>query len=112
MALHDPARTQAAENAMLAALRDPAQLDLLTDSGLCHGHAGLLLAAWRMAADARSPEIATQLPHLTPRLINAIDRSDNNPDLLGGAAGVALALHTVGTGRTPSPHWDAFLALA
>lgn len=112
MALRDTARKQTAENAMLAALRDPAQLALLADVGLCHGTAGLLLAAWRMATDASTPEIAAHLPQLTARLIDALDASDGNPELLDGAAGAALALHTVGTGAAPAPHWDAFLALA
>lgn len=113
MALRDTARKQTAEDAMLAALRDPAQLDLLSEIGLCHGTAGLLLAAWRMATNASTPEIAAHLPQLTARLIDALSRpSDNNPELLDGAAGAALALHTVGTGTAPAPHWDAFLALA
>jgi hypothetical protein len=112
VALRDTARKQTAENAMLAALRDPDQLDLLPETGLCHGTAGLLLAAWRMATDAGSPEIAAHLPHLTTRLIAALDRAEHNPELLDGTAGAALALHTVGTSAAPAPHWDAFLALA
>ena len=39
-------------------------------------------------------------------------REDDNPELLDGTAGAALALHTVGTGNAPEPCWDAFLALA
>lgn len=35
-----------------------------------------------------------------------------DPELLDGAAGAALALHTLGTGSAPAPHWDTFLALA
>lgn len=112
LALGEPARVQAAENAILAALRDPIQLDLLPEIGLCHGTAGLLHAAWRMAADTGSAAITAELPHLADRLIVALDRPDHDSELLDGAAGAALALHTVGTGSAPAPHWDAFLAMA
>jgi len=112
MALRDPARQQAAEAAMLAALRDPAQLDRLPETGLCHGTAGLLHGAWRMAADARAPEISAELPRLTARLAAQLREATPSPELLDGAAGTALALHSAGTGAAPSPHWDTFLAMA
>ena len=114
MALHDPARQQAAESAMLAVLRDPAQLGRLTDTGLCHGTAGLLQAAWRMTRDARTPEISAQLPRLASCLIAGLrqEQRSPSPDLLDGSAGAALALHSFGTSRAQAPHWDGFLALA
>lgn len=112
MALGDPARQQAAENALLAALRDQAQLDQLTEIGLCHGTAGLLQSAWRMAADSHNPQIAAELPGLSARLIAQMDRTVLDPELLDGAAGAALALHTAGTGAVPKSGWDAFLLLA
>ncbi|QNP74964.1 lanthionine synthetase C family protein [Streptomyces roseirectus] len=113
LALRDPVRVQIAENALLAALRDPLQLDKLPETGLCHGMAGLLHAAWRMATETGNTEIATELPRLTDRLITALERDGHeNPELLDGAAGTALVLHTLGTGSAPAPHWDAFLALA
>uniref|UniRef100_A0AAU1ZSY1 Lanthionine synthetase C family protein n=1 Tax=Streptomyces sp. NBC_00093 TaxID=2975649 RepID=A0AAU1ZSY1_9ACTN len=113
LALRDPVRVQVAENALLATLRDPLQLDKLPETGLCHGMAGLLHAAWRMATETGNAEITAELPRLTDRLITALDQDGTeNPELLDGAAGVALVLHTLGTGSAPSPHWDAFLALA
>jgi lantibiotic biosynthesis protein len=112
MALGDGARQEAAEHAMLAALRDPAQLDLLPEVGLCHGTAGLLQAAWRMAADARTPQIAAELPGLTAKLTAQLSHPVPNPELLDGAAGAALALHTVGTGAAPVSGWDTLLLLA
>lgn len=113
LALRDPARQQAAEAAILAVLRDPAELDRLTETGLCHGTAGLLQAAWRMAADATTGEINTELPRLAARLVRQLAESeDGSPELLDGAAGAALVLHTAGTGSAPGPCWDAFLALA
>ncbi|MFF7838793.1 lanthionine synthetase C family protein [Streptomyces ossamyceticus] len=112
LALREPARVQAAENSILATLRDPLQLDKLPEIGLCHGMAGLLHAAWRMAAETRNTEIAAELPRLANRLITALDQDDHDPELLDGAAGAALALHTFGTDSAPAPHWDTFLALA
>jgi len=113
LALGDPDRCAVAEAAILAVLRDPAELGRLTELGLCHGTAGLLQAAWRMAADASSREIEAELPGLAARLATQLAQwEDNNPELLDGTAGAALVLHTAGTGGAPEPHWDAFLALA
>lgn len=113
IALGEPARQQAAEAAMLAVLRDPAEIDRLAEPGLCHGTAGLFHAAWRMAGDAGSSEIEAELPRITGHLISQLaGRSDLTPELLDGTAGIALALHSVGTGSAASPHWAAFLALA
>lgn len=113
MALGDSARRRLAEAAMLAALDDPAQLDLLgSHIGLCHGTAGLLQSAWRMAADALTPELAERLPRLTSRLLDQMAGPISDPELLDGAAGAALVLHTVGIGGCPPPFWDRFLLLA
>jgi lantibiotic biosynthesis protein len=113
LALGDPNRRAAAEAAILAVLRDPAELGRLTEPGLCHGTAGLLQASWRMAADATSREIEAELPRLAAHLAAQLaECEDDNPELLDGTAGTALALHTAGTGNAPEPSWDAFLALA
>lgn len=111
-ALGDTSRQRAAETAMLTTLRDPTQLDLLPEIGLCHGKAGLLQAAWRMATEARTPDIATEIPRLAARLTSQITQPLTDPELLDGDAGAALALHTVGTGTAPTTSWDAILLLA
>ncbi|MGI5293027.1 lanthionine synthetase C family protein [Nonomuraea polychroma] len=113
MALCDTDRQRTAEEAMLAALRDPAHLQLLGDDvGLCHGKAGLLHAACRMAADALTPQISTELPRLASQITTDLSPRVANAELLDGAAGTALALHTFGTGTAPASRWDAVLALA
>ncbi|WP_412078847.1 lanthionine synthetase C family protein [Streptomyces xanthophaeus] len=112
LALGDPTRVRTAETALLATLRDPAQLEMLPEIGLCHGQAGLLQAAWRMSAETGNAEIAAELPTLTERLIAALDEPRHDPELLDGTAGAALALHTLGTNQATAPHWDTFLALA
>ncbi|RBQ17223.1 lantibiotic modifying enzyme [Spongiactinospora rosea] len=112
LALGDAGRVQAAEEAMLAVLRDPAQVELLDGIGLCHGKAGLLQSAWRMAADARTPHIASELGSLADALAEDLARPADDFELLDGAAGAALALHTIGTGAAPASRWDSVLALA
>jgi hypothetical protein len=113
LALGEPERVQAAENAILAAVRDPGQLDQVAELGLCHGTAGLLHCTWRIATDSSDPTIAAQLPSLAERLMTVLEqRARQEPDLLDGTTGAALALHTVGTGTAPAPCWDTFLALA
>ncbi|RSS94237.1 lantibiotic modifying enzyme [Streptomyces sp. WAC05292] len=112
LALRDATRVRTAENAIVATLSDPAQLDRLPEIGLCHGMAGLLQASWRVATETGNTAITEQLPHLAGRLIAAVNQPGHEPELLDGAAGAALALHTLGTNHAPAPHWDTFLALA
>ncbi|WP_251733528.1 lanthionine synthetase C family protein [Frankia sp. R82] len=112
LALGDTARQEIAESALLATLRDQTQLDQLAEIGLCHGTAGLLQATWRMAADSRNPRIAAEIPNVAARLIAQMGQPSLNPELLDGAAGAALALHTAGTGNAPISEWDAFLLLS
>jgi len=113
LALGDPARRRTADAAILSVLRDPAELGRLPETGLCHGTAGLLQAAWRMADDSPASGIHRELPHLTARLAAQLTAcQDGNPELLDGMAGTALALHTATTGSPPGPCWDAFLAYA
>lgn len=110
LATNNTKRQNTAEAAMLGCLRDPDQLDRLAHRGLCHGTAGLLQTAWRMAADAHTPDIANELPKLVTRLLSPL-RPTDDPELLDGDAGVALALHTAGTDAAPLTHWDSCLLL-
>lgn len=110
-ALNDSERRATAERAMASALQ-PDQIDRLEgDIGLCHGLAGVLQSAWRMNHDAPTNAVAAALPRLTRQLIDALaDTTD--PELMDGAAGAALALHSIGTGTAPASGWDTFLLLA
>jgi hypothetical protein len=112
LASGDFARQRTAEAAMLGCLRDPDQLDRLPETGLCHGMAGLFQTAWRMAADASTPDIAAELPGLATRLLARFRAAPEEVEFLDGHAGVALALHTAGTDTAPLTHWDACLLLA
>ncbi|MGH3791362.1 MAG: lanthionine synthetase C family protein [Pseudonocardiaceae bacterium] len=111
LATGDTARQRTAETAMLGCLRDPAQLARIADSGLCHGLAGVFQTAWRMAADAHTPDIAAELPCLSARLLTQLRPSPEDTEFLDGHAGIALALHTAGTGTAPLAHWDGCLLL-
>lgn len=113
LALQDTARQRVAENSILGALRDRAQVEQLHEIGLCHGTAGLLQAAWRMAADADSGEIDAEIPRLAARLTEQLSgQSVPGRGLMEGVAGAALALHTIGTGSVRAAGWDAFLLLS
>ncbi|MGX1756530.1 lanthionine synthetase C family protein [Streptomyces lydicus] len=100
------------------------------NASLCHGWAGLLQIAWRMADDSADVRLAGLLPRLAGRLIDAYDPGlpygfshhrptlksgqplpPHSPGFLEGATGIALALHTYATGRSPSCPWDAALLL-
>ncbi|MEV6527430.1 lanthionine synthetase C family protein [Longispora sp. NPDC051575] len=98
IALRDPARQQAAEDALTRCLADPAQLDRITDPAVCHGWAGLAATVWYAANDARSSALAAHLP----RVLNLLLRHAADPmpgtGLIEGSAGVALVLHMFATG--------------
>jgi hypothetical protein len=112
LATGDRHRQQTAELAMMTVLLDSSQTDRLPGTGLCHGTAGLLQSACRMAADAASPQLASAIPALARRLTAQLSDPAPGPWLMDGAAGAALALHTAGTGTQPASGWDAFLLLA
>jgi hypothetical protein len=112
LALGDRHRRETAEHAMTAVLNDPVQTGRLSGTGLCHGTAGLLQAACRMAADATSPRIADAVPALARMVTSQLREPSPGPWLMDGAAGTALALCTAGTGKQPASGWDAFLLLA
>ncbi|RBQ16941.1 lantibiotic modifying enzyme [Spongiactinospora rosea] len=121
LALGDVARRQHAEGAMLAVLRDPAEIGRLPEAGLCHGLAGVLQSAWRMATDASTPHLTRELPALAAQLTALVTALVTGPAAIGtfaseefldGAAGAALALHTFATGTPPASGWDAVLLLS
>lgn len=115
-ALDDQSLREAAEAAMLAALRDPDYLAQLgSDPGLCHGLAGLIQCAVRMAADAPGSALPDSILAVTARLLDIVPDTVEDPGLLDGMAGTALALHTAACGPTPTTvsfPWDTVFALA
>ncbi|MET8372027.1 lanthionine synthetase C family protein [Micromonospora sp. DT68] len=100
-ALHDTTSQHLAETAFTTCITDAGQLQRLTDRSLCHGTAGLLATARRIAADALTP--------IPLDLVNDLHRqatpTSNEPEgLLDGKAGADLV-----TAATTA--WDACLLL-
>jgi hypothetical protein len=112
IARHDAARQDAAEHALLQCLRDPTQLATLTSTAICHGWAGLVLTTCRIAADARTTDLAHHLPALSATLLDRARDAGTHPrtGLIEGSAGVALTLHHLITG-TGTADWLTCLLL-
>ncbi|MGI9001951.1 MAG: lanthionine synthetase C family protein [Pseudonocardia sp.] len=107
LALGDTARQRMAERALTSCLADPGQLDRIRDGGLCHGIAGLLHVAHRVAHDADDERLTAHLPRLHALLL---DREPaQNDGLLDGTTGTALALLTAETRGMTTSGWDACL---
>ncbi|MFJ6696676.1 lanthionine synthetase C family protein [Streptomyces sp. NPDC091272] len=99
------------EDALYRALTDPAQLAHVTDSGLCHGWAGIYQTTTRAAADARDPRLQT-----LPKRLGGTLAANAQPDLpksglISGVAGTALALTTYASQQAPISGWDACLLI-
>lgn len=100
------------EDALYRALTDPQQLAYVTDSGLCHGWAGIYQTAARAASDARDPRLQA-LPQLLGTTLTAQARPSGPPTigLINGDAGTALALTTFASQQAPTTGWDACLLI-
>lgn len=94
-------RRQAAEDAALAALGDPARLARVTDASLCHGWAGILTVTRAIAADSPAPERFAAPVRLARDRLAAGITALPKPGFLEGRAGAQLALDgTDSTGWT------------
>jgi hypothetical protein len=125
MALGDTARRDRAEYALLHAVASPIPRAATADASLCHGHAGLAHIALATAVDA-TPTVADRLRASIPGLLDAvlpagtdpavhadqlIHDTEPGPGLLEGAAGIALAIQALDTGRGPCTGWDTCLLI-
>ncbi|GGJ75436.1 hypothetical protein GCM10010123_01800 [Pilimelia anulata] len=114
IALRDDTRQAHAKRSILDAINDPYLHGKLPEVGLCHGKAGLLTAAHRMAQDSGCPDVRAAAKKLAAHLAaQLVEEPITDPDLMDGAAGAALALHSAATpDTTTGPRWDRFLLLA
>ncbi|MEO3797735.1 lanthionine synthetase C family protein [Nonomuraea sp. B10E15] len=97
IALGDPARRLAAENAVVGALTDRARLGRVTDASLCHGWAGLLTIARAVASDSAAPgRYSPLIEELNKSLTIDLDRL-SKPGFMEGRAGAQLALDGTNT---------------
>ncbi|MFD5253097.1 lanthionine synthetase C family protein [Streptomyces bobili] len=99
------------EDALYRALTDPEQLAHVTDSGLCHGWAGIYQTATRAAADARDPRLQTLSKRLGDTLAANAQPDLPESGLINGDAGTALALTTYASQQAPISGWDACLLI-
>jgi len=105
----DTDRQRMAEQALIGCLTDPEQLRRITDGSLCHGLAGLFQTAWRIAADAHTPDLTTPLHELAELLLTP-EPPGAAIGLLEGSTGRALAL-SVAANEFPTSRWDTCLLL-
>ncbi|MFD4553489.1 lanthionine synthetase C family protein [Streptomyces sp. NPDC058469] len=100
------------EDALYQAMTDPVQLRQVTDTGLCHGWAGIYQTAVRAASDALDLRLQS-LPQRLGDTLAAQARPGDLPTagLINGDAGTALALTTFASQQAPSTGWDACLLI-
>lgn len=126
LALGRPDWCRVAPEAMASVLNRPERHLRLTSASVCHGWAGLLQVALRIAMDSGS-DAAHQVARLAAeRTIELFDAGlpfgyrfpmsarlppDDGVGVLDGSAGTALALHSYATGEPPRSQWDAMLLL-
>ncbi|SEG75563.1 Lanthionine synthetase C-like protein [Nonomuraea solani] len=116
-----------ADDAMRSLLDRPVEQLHLTAAGLCHGWAGLLQVALRIAADSadEAPSLVAALAaertvaHFDPALpygfrypMSATEPPADGAGLLDGAGGTALALYAYARGGVPASRWDAALLIS
>ncbi|OPF74292.1 hypothetical protein VT50_0226560 [Streptomyces antioxidans] len=133
VALGEEEWIRGAADAMREVLARPDGLRGLNDPGLCHGPAGLLQVTGRMAEELDAPALSARADELAewlgdrftlgsvygfPTVLPAAggSRTQDSPNPLEGAAGIALVLH--GRVAPPAgapaeaPAWDAALLLS
>jgi class I lanthipeptide synthase len=123
-ALDDGSLEELAVAAMAAVYERPVHSRGIDSPTFCHGIAGLLQITLRFAAETGRPLFTTAAATLTEQLLSYYDpdrilgyssiepdgRRVDQPGLLDGAPGVALALLAAGTGTPPA--WDRLFLLA
>lgn len=123
-ALKDHNLQDIAVEAMCAVQRRPIEVRLIPAPILCHGVAGLLQVVLRFANDTGQSFFAEMATDLMQQLLNLFEPDSlagfrdiepdghkvDNPGLLNGAAGVALALLAAATDVEPA--WDRMFLLS
>ncbi|MFF0293805.1 lanthionine synthetase C family protein [Kitasatospora sp. NPDC004614] len=108
IALDDTGRQHGYEQAIDDCLTDTEQLRRITDSGLCHGWAGLHQTVWHAAQDAANHDLAQHLAAIGEHLRQAPATGEG---FLNGTAGTELALAAHTTNQPPASGWDTCLLI-
>lgn len=124
LALHDSELQALAVEALRAVRRRPIALRGIPSPIICHGVAGTLQIVLRFANDTGDPQLVALAEEMTQELLNLFDASApvgfrdveyagqliDNPGLLNGAAGIALAL--LAAASDIEPQWHRMFLLA
>jgi lantibiotic biosynthesis protein len=119
-----PELIRLANDLLVASIARPARIACLDTPTFCHGIAGVLQIAARMAEDTADTRVAAQVPQLCARLLSFYDPTsvlgfralgpggmqDNEAGFLSGAAGIGLVLLSVS--HWPDPGWDRAVLLS
>ncbi|MFD3736022.1 lanthionine synthetase C family protein [Streptomyces sp. NPDC058632] len=103
-----------AEDALTTCAADPEQLARVDNATVCHGWAGLCLAAERSAADtAQDSALRHVLPSLRSRFAThvAMHPLPDTSGLLTGTDGILLALHALNPAHPVATGWETCLLL-
>ncbi|MGH8794470.1 MAG: lanthionine synthetase C family protein [Stackebrandtia sp.] len=116
----------AALEATRAAFARPESMWMVGDASLCHGWAGLLQTLTRIVDDGRDRVLEGEMHRVAARLVDLYQpdapfgyrfqeprtgRGLDEPGLLNGAAGIALALNSYANTTASAAGWDAALLL-
>jgi len=124
LALQDAGLQALAVEALRAVRRRPITVRGIPSPIICHGVAGTLQIVLRFANDTGDPALVALAEEMTQELLNLFDPSAlvgfrdveygdrliDNPGLLNGAAGIALAL--LAAASDVEPQWDRMFLLA
>jgi hypothetical protein len=99
-----------AADAARSVLTDPSTRNLTRDASLCHGWAGLAVAAAAIAADAPDPGAFTSLIKALGGELSASASRLGRAGFLEGRAGAALALRALDS--PPATNWTRALLIA
>lgn len=106
--LGDTTRAGLLQDVLRRVFTTAATSPVVHDASLCHGYAGLALLAHTTSAGRAENLLAPVVEGGDAHTVAAKLLSTGGIGLLEGAAGTALALHTL-TGPAPDPGWAGFL---
>jgi lantibiotic biosynthesis protein len=119
-----PELIRLANDLLVASIARPAHIACLETPTFCHGIAGVLQIAARMAGETADTRVAAEVPQLCARLLSFYDPTsvlgfralgpsgmqEDEAGFLSGAAGIGLVLLSIS--HWPDPGWDRAVLLS